>query len=190
MMVFQAPGKPMTFDEFMAFTSLPENAERNFERVGGEIIEVVSNNKASEIAGIFVGELYSFVRPRKLGRVTVPDGGYTISGEQYIPDCAFVSYQRQPQTSTEAYPAVAPELVIEVLSPGNLNSMDEREKITHKVANYLAAGCEVWLVHPERQIVEVYVAGQPVQTYRNGDILEGRSLLAGFKLAVSDLWPQ
>ena len=189
-MVFQAPSKPMTRDEFMAFVLRPENAERNFELIGGEIIKVVSNNKAAEIAGVFVGELYAFVRPRKLGRVTVPDGGYTISGEQYIPDCAFVSYQRQPQTTTEAYPVVAPELVIEVLSLGNLNSTDERDKRTHKVANYLAAGCEVWLVHPDKQIVEVYIAGQPVQTYRNGDILEGRGLLAGFKLAISDLWLQ
>lgn len=189
-MVFQAPSKPMTRDEFMAFVLRPENAERNFEFIGGEIFEVVSNNKASEIAGVFIGELYGFVRPRKLGRVTVPDGGYTIAGEQYIPDCAFISYQRQPHTSTEAYPNIAPELVIEVLSPGNLHSPDEREKLTHKVANYLAAGCEVWLVHPDRQIVEVYMAGKTVQTFRNGDILEGRGLLEGFKLAVSDIWPE
>ncbi len=189
-MVFQAPSKPITLDEFMAFALRPENAERNFELIGGEMIEVVSNNKASEIAGVFAGELYTFVRPRKLGRITVSDGGYTISGEQYIPDCAFVSYQRQPHTSTEAYPNVAPELVIEVLSPGNLSSIEEREKLTHTVANYLAAGCEVWLVHPDRQIVEVYITGQPVQTFRNGDVLAGRGILAGFRLAVSDLWSQ
>lgn len=189
-MVFQAPSKPMTFDEFIAFALLPENADRNFEFIGGEIFEVVSNNSASEIAGVFIGELYTFVRARKLGRVTVPDGGYTIMGEQYIPDCAFVSYQRQPHTSTEAYPNIAPELVIEVVSPGNLNSPDEREKLTHKVANYLTAGCEVWLVYPNRKIVEVYIAGQPVKTLRNGEILEGRGLLLGFKLALSDIWPE
>ncbi len=189
-MVFQAPSKPMTYDEFIAFALLPENAERNFEFIGGEIFEVVSNNKASEIAGVFAGELYSFARPRKLGRVTVADGGYTIAGEQYIPDCAFVSYQRQPNSSTEAYPNVAPELIIEVLSPGNLGSIDEREKLAHKIANYLSAGCEVWLVHPSRQLVEVYITGQPVQTYRNGDTLEGRGILTGLKIAVSDLWPQ
>lgn len=34
------------------------------------------------------------------------------------------------------------------------------------------------------------MAGQPVQTFRNGDVLEGRGILAGFKLAVSDLWPE
>ncbi len=189
-MVFQVPNKHMTFDKFMAFALLPENADRNFEFTGGEMFEAVSNNSASEIAGVFIGELYTFVRARKLGRVTVPDGGYTIMGEQYIRDCAFVSYQRQPQTSTEAYPNIAPELVIEVVSPDNLNSLDEREKLTHKVANYLAAGCEVWLAYPHRKIVEVYIAGQPVQTLRIGEILKGRGLLAGFKLAVSDIWPQ
>ena len=177
-------------NEFMRIALDPANADRRLQRIDGEIIEVVSNNKASESAINIVIFLGGFVKPRKLGRVTGSDGGYTISGEQYIPDCAFISYQRLPYTSTEAYPNVAPELVIEVLSPGNLSSHNEREKLTHKVANYLAAGCEVWLVHPDRQIVEVYIAGQPVKTFRNGDILEGRGLLAGFTLPVSDIWPE
>lgn len=189
-MLLQTQTNVVSVEEFLAFALLPENADRNFELIGGEITEVVSNNKSSEIAGVFSGELYVFVRPRKLGRITVPDGGYTIAGEQYIPDCAFVSYQCQPKTSTEAYPNVVPDLVVKVLSPSNLNSSDEREKLAHKIANYLAAGCEVWLAHPDKQIVEVYVPGEPVKTYRNGDVLEGRGLLAGFKLAISDIWPE
>ena len=83
-------------DEFLRIALDPANADRRLQRIDGEIVEVVSNNKASESASNMIIFLGSFVKPRKLGRVTGSDGGYTISEEQYIPDCAFVSYQRQP----------------------------------------------------------------------------------------------
>lgn len=74
-----------------------------------------------------------FALPRNLGEMTGADGGYTIGGEQYIPDCAFVSYLRQPASTTEAYPAIAPDLVVEVLSPGNLRTVDEQARMTRKI---------------------------------------------------------
>lgn len=180
----------ISLDEFLEIALASENRDRRLQRIDGEMVEVVSNNKASEIAGniiIFVG---GFVKPRKLGRVTVPDGGYTIAGEQYIPDCAFVSYARQPHTNTEAYPEIAPDLVVEVISPGNLGSQDERDKLTHKVANYLSVGCEVWLVYPDDEKLEQYLPGQSVHTYRNGDTLNGRGVLEGFTLEISAIWPR
>jgi Uma2 family endonuclease len=124
-----------------------------------------------------------------LGRVTGSDGGYTIQGEQYIPDCAFVSRQRQPHTTTESYPEIAPDLFVEVLSPSNTASVDERDRLTRKVANYLSAGCELWLVYPDEEKLERYIAGEPVQTYRSGDTLEGRGLLTGFRLEIASIWP-
>ncbi len=177
-------------DEFMRIALDPANADRRLQRIDGEIIEVVSNNKASESASNISGELYSFIRPRKLGRLTSSDGGYTIGGEQYIPDCAFVSYQRQPHSTTEAYPEIAPDLVVEVLSPGNMSSEDERIKMARKVANYLAAGCELWLVDPVEEKLERCIPNQAVRTYRNGDTLEGLGVLEGFKLEISSIWPE
>jgi len=177
-------------DEFMRIALDPANADRRLQRIDGEIIELTPNNHAAQIAANIAGEVGIFVRTRKLGRVTGSDGGYTISGEQYIPDCAFVSYQRQPHTTTEAYPEIAPDLVVEVLSPGNMGSTDEREKLARKVANYLAAGCELWLVDPVEEKLERCIPGQAVRTYRNGEILEGVGVLEGFKLEISSIWPQ
>ena len=180
----------VSVDEFMRIALDPANADRRLQRIDGEIVELVSNNKASESAINIVIFLGGFVKPQKLGRVTGSDGGYTIGGEQYIPDCAFVSYQRQPQSTTEAYPNIAPDLVVEVLSPGNISSTDEREKLARKVANYLAAGCELWLVDPVEEKLERCVPNQAVRTYRNGDILEGVGILDGFRLEISSIWPE
>lgn len=175
-------------DEFMEIALAAENADRRLQLIDGEIVEVVSSNKTSELAGNMIISLGGFVKPRKLGRITVPDGGYSIAGEQYIPDCAFVSYKRQPHTSDEAYPNIAPDLVVEVLSPGNLRTAEERDKITRKVVNYLSVGCEVWLLYPDEEKLERYIPGEAVRTYRNGEMLKGRGALEGFELEISKIW--
>lgn len=180
----------ISVEEFMKIALAPENADRRLQLIDGEIVEVVSNNKVSRTAIRIATFINGFALPRNLGEMTGADGGYTIKGEQYIPDCAFISYARYPHSTTEAYPDIAPDLVVEVLSPGNLGGIDERNKMLRKIGNYLAAGCELWLVYPDEEKLERYIQGQAVRTYRNGDILEGQGLLEGFELEISAIWPR
>lgn len=66
----------ITADEFDAFVRLPENADRNFELIAGEIVEkMVSNPRSSSIGAVATGALAIFVRQHGLGRVTGADGG-------------------------------------------------------------------------------------------------------------------
>src|SRR5712672_1684827 len=109
----------LTKDEFYAFALAPENRDRNFEYIAGEIVEVVSNGESSRDGLSLISEVRGYVRKNKLGRCTGADGGYVISGEDYIPDGAFMSYARQPVKNSEAYNPLAPDLAIEMLSPGN-----------------------------------------------------------------------
>jgi Uma2 family endonuclease len=120
--------------------------------------------------------------------MTGADGGYVVSGEDYIPDAAFMSYARQPVASDAAYNPVAPDLAIEVLSPGNIETPNERDKMLRKIGNYLAAGTVLWLTDPEQKTVDVYIPGQPRKTLRVGDFLEGGDVLPGFRLAVADIF--
>lgn len=173
------------FDHFVA---LPENADRNFEYIGGEIVEVVSNGKSSRKAADLIIYVGSHVKSNHLGRMTGADGGYVVHGEDYIPDAAFMSYARQPTASDAAYNPIAPDLAIEVLSPGNAGSYDERDKMLRKIGNYLAAGTVLWLVDPEQETIDVYVPGKPRQTLRVGDFLEGGEVLPGFRLAVASIF--
>jgi Uma2 family endonuclease len=175
--------KPVTLEEFDQYVFLPENAEKHLEYVGGEIVEVVSNNKSSRIGASILARLTIFAEDNDLGWVTGADGGYRVMGERYIPDAAFVSKKRQPTPSEEAYNSIAPDLAVEVLSP-----TDDRDKLRIKVVNYLLAGTRVWVVDPEKQQVEDYVPGQSPKTLLAEGILDGGDILPGFRLEVSRIF--
>lgn len=176
---------PKTAEEFDRWVLLPENAGRDYEFIAGKVREVVSNSFSSETAANILAELLTYAKKHKLGRVTGADSGYWIAGERYIPDVAFTRFERQPQPSHDAYNPVAPNLVVEVLSPTN----DEFEMHV-KIANYLSEGCTVWLVDPQTSQVSVMVPGQSAQKLGIDDILDGGELLPGFQLPVRDIFPQ
>lgn len=175
--------RPITDAEFDRFVALPENRDRNFEFIAGEIVEVVSNRKASYEAMKIMGRISVHVDDNYLGRYTGADGGYVVSGEKYIPDGAFTSYARQLMAPDVAYNPIAPDLAIEVLSPGNTEI-----EMTRKIGNYLAAGTVVWVADPDQKTIDVYTPGQPRKTLRVGDFLEGGDVLPGFRLAVANIF--
>jgi Uma2 family endonuclease len=174
----------VSVEEFEKIAALPENADRRLEFIGGEIIEVVSNSDASEIAARVLIRIGNHVEANNLGRVTGADGGYKVSGEDYIPDVGFISKARQPQRPHVAWNPLAPDLAVEVASP-----TDRTTEIAVKVANYLAAGTLLWYFHPDDQQVKVYERGQPAKTLGIKDTLDSATVLPGFKLALKDIFP-
>jgi Uma2 family endonuclease len=164
---------------------LPENAERLFELIGGEVIEVVSNGKSSAIGAYICGVIAVFVRQHKLGFVTGADGGYYIGDERYIPDCGFVSKKRQAKPTEAAYNPIPPDLAVEVLSPSNTP-----DDMAIKVDNYLRAGVVVWVVNPDAQRVTVHRPDAPPKTYGINDTLDGGAMLPGFALSVKDTFAE
>lgn len=173
-----------TIEQFEAFVNLPENEDRIFEFIGGEIFEVPSNPYSSFIGAIILTALMNFVMPRKLGYVTGEMGGYKVHGERYAPDVAFISKEKQAQLVREGYNPNPPDLAVEVVSP-----TDRERKLTVKVGNYLAAGTIVWVVYPETEEVEVYTPNQKVKVIGKDGVLKGGGVLEGFNLAVTDIFP-
>jgi Uma2 family endonuclease len=177
--------KRYTVEEFDEFIYLPENVDKEFEFIGGEILEVVSNSYSSEIAATISAEIRMYIKGKKLGRVTGADGGYIIAGERYIPDVAFISIKKQPLSSREAYNPNPPDLVVEVVSPS-----DSNRQMKIKVANYMAVGAIVWVVYPETHDVEVFRSAQAVQILGIDDTLAGGDILPGFTLPVKEIFPK
>jgi Uma2 family endonuclease len=174
----------MTLEEFEHFIAIPENTGRSFEYIGGEAIQVVSNNYSSLVGAQIVIELGSYVKRHALGYVTSADGGYVVMGERYIPDVAFISKARQPRPSHEPYNSNAPDLAVEVLSP-----TDDPAFVRIKIVNYLRAGTVVWVVDPIRRRVEIYTPDQAPRAVGVDDVLDGGDVLPDFTLTVSEIFP-
>jgi Uma2 family endonuclease len=176
--------KRYTVEEFDQWVLLPENADRLFEYIGGEIVEVVSNQYPSQIAARISGFIFMYLLQHNIGYLSGADGGYQVAGERYLPDVGFISKARQPEPCREAYNPNAPDLAVEVLSPS-----DHPRDAWVKVVNYLAAGTIVWVVDPEQKQIEVCEPGQPVKRVGVDKTLDGGDVLPGFTLVVKDIFP-
>lgn len=178
---------PMTVEEFEAFVQLPENADKTFEYVKGEVYEVPSNPFVSKIASIISGYLFVYLMQNDIGHITGEAGGYRVMGERYAPDVAFIRYEKQPELAKKGYNPAPPDLAVEVISS---ESKAEEDRLTVKLSNYLAAGTIVWIVRPEAGEIEVHdpaKGGRIVKKDAEQPVIDGGDLLPGFTLNVAQV---
>src|SRR5207245_2261491 len=83
------------------------------------------------------------------------------------------------------FSTVAPDLVAEVVSPG-----DTFYEINQKVNEYLAAGVRlIWVVNTQaREVIIFRPAGSPGSVKEGGE-LDGEDVIPGFRLALKTLFP-
>jgi Uma2 family endonuclease len=111
-------------------------------------------------------------------------------GDPVQPDLAFVRAERVPR-SGDRYFSGAPDLVIEVLSPGT-----RRYDRTIKLDAYRDVGVpEVWLLDPKPRTVQVYVLSADGKEYveretRGPGEMATSSVLPDLRLEVSALFPR
>jgi Uma2 family endonuclease len=184
-MIAAAPPRPslIHFDEFVA---LPENAEKLFEFIQGEIVEVPSNPYSSQVASRVNYHLYGYVDQHDLGHVTGEAGGYQVFGERYAPDVAFISKTRQAELPAQGYNPLPPDLAVEVVSS---ETAEEQRRLSFKISNYMAAGVVVWVIYPQHKEVEVHSPHQAAKILYLEDTLEGQGALTGFRLPVKAIFP-
>ncbi len=89
-----------------------------------------------------------------LGRTAVNPGIVFSESDNVIPDVVWATNERSRLLDEAGHLIGAPELVVEVLSPGKLNSRRDREA---KLKLYSVQGVpEYWIVNWVEQTVEVY----------------------------------
>jgi len=169
---------------------LPENADKRFELINGEIYEVNAPSPIHNFVGsMFVRRIGGYLDDHDIGYVFGDAVSYTLSnGDELIPDVSFLSKQRQPLPLPDRF-YIAPDLAIEIFSPSNR----ERDML-EKVESYLESGTIlVWVVYPARQVVYVYRRNQDDSlNLRKVDVngsLDGEDVLPGFSLAIKTIFP-
>jgi Uma2 family endonuclease len=116
------------------------------------------------------------------------DGGFVLFPDRAtvrVPDVAFVRADRAPQgEARKSFPRLAPDLVVEVLSPS-----DRASEVVAKLEMYQEAGVPlIWLIDPDNETVTIIAAGQPTRVVKPGDTLDGGDVLPGFTVPVAEIF--
>ncbi len=130
------------------------------------------------VAVELAGRLADHARAASLGRVYVESGFKLASDPDTVrgPDVAFVSRRRLPDPEPPGFGDFAPDLVVEIRSPG-----DRPGEVLAKVADWLSAGTLlVWVVDPERRLAHVYRQDGSETLLSADDQLDGEDVLPGF----------
>ena len=161
-----------------------------YEVVDGQVREKPAMGTFENIlATNLVSLLNPFVRSNRLGWA-VMENLFRLDSEtnlQRRPDVAFVSADRWPleRRAPRATPwEVVPDLAVEVISPTNQTGDDMR-----KIEEYFQAGVkQVWLILPSVEKIHVYRSPKEIQVLSRGDILEGGSVVPGFRVDLNDFF--
>ena len=176
----------VTADELLA---LPKGMGKRYELVAGELrVLPASGWRHGEIVANIVSLLGSVIRERELGRGFGAGTGFLLKRDPdtvRAPDFAFIAKDHLPETEpAEAFWPGAPDLAVEVLSPG-----DTSGEVAEKIDEWLAAGCAaVWIVDPKLQTVTIYQSITNVVVKTAGEMLQGDPVVPSFLCAVDELF--
>ena len=128
----------------------------------------------------------SFVRARGLGSVYAQDTGFRIAANPDTvrgADLAFVATERTP-ASGSGYAALAPDLVVEIVSPG-----DRKAEVAAKVDEWLEAGSRlVWVIDMSRRAATVHRPDATTLLVEPDGFLDGETVLPGFSCRLSEIF--
>lgn len=158
------------------------------ELIQGEIkYHMPTGHPHGFIENIIAFFLTLFVRDHKSGRILTGEVGiYTKRNPDTVraADVAFISHERLAQAQAEGYLDMAPELVVEIMSP--TNTWTEVQK---KLAEYFAIGVQMmWVVDPQLEQVHVYRSPEQVKLLRKQETLAGEEVLPGFEVALTEIF--
>ena len=176
----------VTAEEFMKMDLGPGT----FELVRGEVIPVPPPRpEHGMICSNAVQILGPYGRQGGYGYVLCNDSAvHTERGPDTVrgADVCFYSHARWPRAQVgRSVPPVAPDLIIEVFSPGN-----RAGEMRAKVYEDLEAGAlMVWVIHPVRRTLSVYRPEELDPTvFQESETLEGFPELPGFRCAVAEFF--
>lgn len=174
---------PITGEELLAMGDIGR-----VELVKGEVVPMSPTGHAHGFIEVnFAAVLHAFVHQRKLGRVLGGEVGiYTHRNPDTVrgADVAFISNERLAQVQSTGYLDVAPELIVEVMSPD-----DRWGEVNDKLVEYFAVGVQlVWVADPRRQQILVYRSRTEIDILAVDDTLTGGKHLPGFSIAVTDIF--
>ena len=151
---------------------------------GRLVVMMPTGGRHGQVAMRVGHAITAFVDRHHLGVVLAAETGFVLARDPdtvRAPDVAFVRHGRE---IGEKFVDGAPDLAVEVLSPG-----DRPGYVREKVAEWLESGAEaVWVVDPGDGSVIAHQAEREPVRFEGDDILRGDPVLPGFELPLSRLF--
>jgi Uma2 family endonuclease len=160
------------------------------ELIAGELMERPPTGQHSDLVGAAIlALLWNFAHAHRLGFVNGSSCGYQIfphdSNRVRLPDVSFTRAGRLPGDKPyEGHSKVAPDLVVEVISPNDL-----AVELEAKIDDYLRAGVPlIWVVEPKGRTVRVHRGDGSGTFLRAEDVLDGGAVLPGFSCRIAEFF--
>ena len=179
--------KLTTWEEFRHM-ELDDHDTNIYELINGNIVKRSAPSLHHQNASDnLVTEIKFFLRQKPLGRVYSCPDVYFDDFDAFVPDLVFISNERSFLIEDGDYVRGAPDLLIEILSPGTFRT-DRADK--KDICERFAVR-EFWLIDPLNKTVEIYVMHE--NAYRLHEFLEreGRAhstVITGFELDVRTIF--
>jgi Uma2 family endonuclease len=173
----------MTADELL-LTSIPDKL---VELVRGRLVVREPPGYVHGDVAMRLGTLLAaYAHERGLGRVLAAETGFKLQSDPdtvRAADVAFIRLERVPDPRPVGYPALAPDLAVEVLSP-----RDRPGETLNKVGDWLDAGTRlVWVIDPERRLARVYRLDGTESQLSGDAALDGEDVLPGFTCPLASI---
>lgn len=153
---------------------------------GRLVVRELAGFRHGQVAAALGAEIANFVHSYDLGHVLAAETGFQLTSNPdtvRAPDVAFVRKGRVSDPLPEGYPALAPDLAVEVLGPD-----DRPGEVLAKVGAWLRAGTRlVWVVDPDRRQARVYREDGSELIVREMEALEGEDVLPEFECLLADV---
>ena len=165
---------------------MPDDGNR-YELVQGTLkIMSPAGSEHGEVADRIGRRLGDFVETHNLGKTFAAETGFRIENDPdtvRAPDAAFVSHDRLASVeSTHVYLPLAPDLVVEVVSPN-----DSFSDVEAKAEQWMNAGTKIVLIaDPANRTLGVYESVSHMRVLHSGEIFESGNVCGRWQLSVDD----
>jgi Uma2 family endonuclease len=176
----------VTADNLLA---MPSGMGKRYELVAGELrVMSPAGWRRGKITSRINTRLDSHVEQHDLGVVFGAETGFRLASNPdtvRAPDVSFIAKENLPEREPgDGFWPGAPDLAVEVLSPG-----DRTGEVDEKIDAWLSAGCAaVWIVDPKLKTVTIYPSRSKIEVKTVGDTLQGDPVVPGFTCVVDELF--
>jgi Uma2 family endonuclease len=181
------PRLKLTYDDYLL---LPDDGKRH-ELIDGEHYVTPSPNlRHQEILGRLHLSIGTWLRDHSVGRVFAAPLDVIFSRFDVVePDLLYVSNERAPALLAGEYVTGAPDLAVEIASPGTRRRDETIKRRLYEHSNVT----EYWVVDPDIDVVRVYKRSgdrfeRAVELSAEADDVLTTALLPGLEIRLSEVF--